>query len=237
MRYLIATAAFALLAVPAHADTMANCSAAWKAKAPAATAAVTYQALLVAAEFADKFEFPDDSVKWRKAAATIAGGTHVFFDPERKALRKGFLLQENGSLEFDNTLDISSLYGAMMFGDGAFSAEQISQTVQLIEQILLDKSPSGGSPRYEHDHYFESNPDFMGNPWFVTTLWLAQYYLRNNLVEKAEGYLKWTLEHALHSGVLSEQVNPVDGSAVSVTPLVWSHAEVINTVLDLMKVR
>jgi len=44
MRYLIVAATVALLAVPAHADTMANCSAAWKAKAPAATAAGTYQA-------------------------------------------------------------------------------------------------------------------------------------------------------------------------------------------------
>jgi len=44
MRYLIAAAVLALLAVPAHADTMANCAAAWKAKAPAAAAAGTYQA-------------------------------------------------------------------------------------------------------------------------------------------------------------------------------------------------
>jgi hypothetical protein len=44
MRFLIAAAAVALLAIPAHADTMTNCSAAWKAKAPAATAAGTYQA-------------------------------------------------------------------------------------------------------------------------------------------------------------------------------------------------
>ena len=43
MRVLITAAALTMLAIPAHADTMANCSAAWKAKAPAATAAGTYQ--------------------------------------------------------------------------------------------------------------------------------------------------------------------------------------------------
>jgi len=32
---------------------------------------------------------------------------------------------------------------------------------------------------------------------------------------------------------LPEQVNPEDGKPISVTPLVWSHAEYINTVLDL----
>jgi hypothetical protein len=44
MRYLIAAAAIALLAVPAQADTMKNCGAAWTAKTPAATAAGSYAA-------------------------------------------------------------------------------------------------------------------------------------------------------------------------------------------------
>ena len=44
MRSLIAVATLALLAVPAHADTMANCGAAWKAKATAATGFSTYGA-------------------------------------------------------------------------------------------------------------------------------------------------------------------------------------------------
>jgi GH15 family glucan-1,4-alpha-glucosidase len=39
--------------------------------------------------------------------------------------------------------------------------------------------------------------------------------------------------HALPSGVLSEQINPSTGAPLSVTPLVWSHAELINTLLDL----
>jgi hypothetical protein len=42
---LIALAAFAgLLTTAAHADTMAHCAAAWKAKTPEATAAGSYKA-------------------------------------------------------------------------------------------------------------------------------------------------------------------------------------------------
>ena len=44
MRYLIAAAAIALLAVPAHADTMGRCGAAWQLKAPETAVAKTYQA-------------------------------------------------------------------------------------------------------------------------------------------------------------------------------------------------
>ncbi len=73
----------------------------------------------------------------------------------------------------------------------------------------------------------------MGNPWFVTTLWLAQYYVKAGQMDDARRLLQWTLERALPSGILSEQVHPVDSSELSVTPLVWSHAEFINTALDV----
>lgn len=197
------------------------------------TTAVTYQALRVAADFAELFEYPDDAVAWRDAANEIAEGCHVLFDEARPAFRKGYLLQEDGSLAFDNTLDVSSLYGPLMFAREAFGTAAIKQTVSTVENVLLDHSPSGGSPRYEHDNYFGADPPHLGNPWFVTTLWLAQYYLRIDNEAKAKEIVDWTLSKALPSGVLSEQVNPNDSSPVSVTPLVWSHAEVINTLLDL----
>lgn len=200
------------------------------------TVALTYQALLVAADFAEKFEYPDDAVKWRAVAADIAKNSGIFFDPERKAFRKSFHLQEDGSLQFDNTLDVSSLYGVMMYAGEDFGTEQIEQTARAIENILLDKSPSGGSPRYEYDNYFASTPQLMGNPWFVTTLWMAQYYVRHKMPNKARAYLDWAASKTLPSGVLSEQINPTTSEILSVTPLVWSHAEFINTALDISRV-
>jgi GH15 family glucan-1,4-alpha-glucosidase len=201
------------------------------------TTAVTYQALLVAADFADMFEFPDDAVKWRAAAVEIAENVKTLFNPDRKAFRKGFLLQEDGSLKFDDTLDVSSMYGVLMFALHDFGFDETKQTLQAIEATLLNSSPSGGSPRYEYDNYFAVDPPYLGNPWFVTTLWLAQYYVRTNSPAKAQALVDWTMSKALTSGVLSEQVNPSDGSPLSVTPLVWSHAELINTLLDLREPR
>ena len=66
---------------------------------------------------------------------------------------------------------------------------------------------------------------------------MAQYYLRKRDPDRARHYISWTLSHALQSGVLSEQVNPSTGEAVSVTPLIWSHAELINTILDLLQLQ
>ncbi len=198
------------------------------------TVAIVYQALLVASDFAEKFGFPDDATNWTSSANKILSNSDIFFDPERELLRKGFLLQQDGSLVFDNTLDVSSMYGVMMFGLHT-STDNLKRTVTQVENILLDKSPAGGTPRYENDHYFESNPTFLGNPWFVTTLWMAQYYARTGNMDKARQYITWTMDHATSSGVLAEQVNPTDGTSISVSPLVWSHAELANTILDVMK--
>ncbi|MCW1908641.1 MAG: glycoside hydrolase family 15 protein [Candidatus Saccharibacteria bacterium] len=196
------------------------------------TVAVVYQALLTAAKFAEMFEYPDDSVKWRKAAEELLRHQDLLFDTDRQLYRKGILLGDNGQLTYDNTLDISSMYGIAMFN--YFEDDSpLTNTLEKVESILLNQSPAGGSPRYEHDHYFESEPQYMGNPWFVTSLWIAQYYIRIGRADDGKRLVDWSLAHSLPSGVLSEQVHPTGGHAVSVTPLVWSHAELINTILDL----
>lgn len=198
------------------------------------TVGVTYQALLVAAEFAEMLEYPDNAAAWRQAASTIAKGADVFFETERGAYRKGYLVQPDGSIAYDNTLDISSLYGVVMYGLKPAHAPEVKSTVRLIEEVLLDTSPSGGAPRYEHDNYFRKEDESMGNPWFVTSLWIAQYYVKNGQIDHAKGIMQWALDRSLPSGVFSEQIHPENSEPLSVTPLVWSHAEFVNTAIDLI---
>ncbi len=197
------------------------------------TALLVHRALVEAADFAELFNYPDDAVRWKSAAETIAKNFGVFIDPERKLIRKGFLLNENGSLTFDNTLDVSSAYGAFMFAARPFGAEHVHKSFSGIEKLLMSETPAGGSPRYENDTYFQSEPAHMGNPWFVTSLWVAQYYTQTKRNDDARRIIDWALAHAYSSGVLSEQVNPSNGSPLSVMPLVWSHAELVNTLLDI----
>ena len=199
------------------------------------TAATTYQALLTAANMAELFEYPDDATHWREGAAIIEKGMSLLFDQERQAYRKGLLLQPDGSIQFDNTLDVSSLYGMLMFGPDDIN-EELHATARLVEHELLDHSPSGGAPRYENDWYMRTKQQFTGNPWFVCTLWLGQYYVQNKDFEKARSLIEWAAHRTMPSGILSEQIDPEDSAPIGVAPLVWSHAEFINTVLDLAKV-
>jgi GH15 family glucan-1,4-alpha-glucosidase len=187
--------------------------------------------LLVASQLASDRDYHEEAERWQATAELFFNQAHVFFNTEEKHFIKGYLLSEDGVAE-DKTLDISSFYGAFMFGYFADEAH-ITASLLEIESSLLNISPAGGSARYEDDNYFKSNPPYRGNPWFVTTLWLGQYYALNGNKQKAHEIIDWTYAHALPSGLLSEQINPENGSVVGVTPLVWSHAELISTLIDV----
>jgi GH15 family glucan-1,4-alpha-glucosidase len=63
---------------------------------------------------------------------------------------------------------------------------------------------------------------------------MADYYLalakaRDDLARVID-ILTWTLERALPSGVLAEQLDPITGQHLSVSPLTWSHSTFVATV-------
>ncbi len=190
--------------------------------------------LEAAAELATVVEHPDDAVVWERAAERIKGAMDKLYHPDGY-YRKGFLLQPDGSLSYDDTLDISSFFGPFMFGQLELDDPKLLSTLQHVESRLLNSSPIGGVIRYEHDNYFLKKHQYKGNPWIVCTLWLAQYYKAVGRVEDATKLLEWAADRGFPSGALSEQFDPDTGIALGVTPLVWSHAETVNTVLDLSK--
>jgi len=113
----------------------------------------------------------------------------------------------------------------------------IEQTMQKLEQTLWAKTAVGGMARYENDYYHQVTQDLslaQGNPWFICTLWLAQYRIAHSTtldeLSQAIPLLHWVHNHVLRSGVMAEQVNPFTSEPLSVSPLTWSHAEYIMTV-------
>jgi GH15 family glucan-1,4-alpha-glucosidase len=187
--------------------------------------------LQTAAKLAKLIDAPDDGVRWKKTADRIKDNLGLLY--RNGYFVKGLLLQENGDIEYDETLDISSLYGPYMYAGLSLDDERLTSTAQQVEQRILNVTPSGGVLRYEHDSYFLAKKQYIGNPWIVSTLWLSQYYGAVGQSEKAMELLQWGLNRELPSGVLSEQFDPETATPLGVTPLVWSHAEMVNTILDL----
>jgi GH15 family glucan-1,4-alpha-glucosidase len=197
------------------------------------TVAVTYAGLKAASKIAEKFEHPDDAIRWQTVADEIRiASSKRLFNEERGYFYKGFLL-ENEHISYDEVIDVSSLYGALMFGLFDADSHEVTTSLTTLENTLLNKSPAGGLPRYEYDNYCRINESSLGNPWFVTTLWLAQMYIELGMKEKAIPIIEWTQAKMLKSGVLSEQINADTNEFMSVVPLIWSQAEFINTLLDV----
>jgi GH15 family glucan-1,4-alpha-glucosidase len=99
--------------------------------------------------------------------------------------------------------------------------------------------------RFEGDTYHlrqsAADNNVAGNPWFICTLWLAQYRLQRAKVpadlERPLQILGQVAEGALVSGVLAEQVDPLSGEPAGATPLTWSHATVVLTVLEYIEAK
>jgi GH15 family glucan-1,4-alpha-glucosidase len=93
--------------------------------------------------------------------------------------------------------------------------------------------------RYENDPYQRVNPALAGNPWFVCTLWMADYLTDQAKEEKDLAgpleIMNWVAAHALPSGVLAEQINPMTGEPLSVSPLTWSHATFVASTQRLLR--
>jgi len=126
------------------------------------------------------------------------------------------------------------MYAAMMFGGKNFDISRLEATATRIESVLLDQSPVA-VVRATNMIITSNHNQLPRQSWIVTTLWIAQYYIRVDNATRAAYYIDWSIQHSMSSGVLPEQVNPSNGAPISVSPLVWSHAELVNTILDLAK--
>jgi GH15 family glucan-1,4-alpha-glucosidase len=152
-------------------------------------------------------------------------------------------IKDDGSWEIDETLD-ASLVGLWQFGMYQPDDPKIVPTIQAIHEQLWVKTNVGGVARYPNDHYHQVSQDISnvpGNPWFICTLWLAEWYSltakRADDLKQALDILEWVAAHALPSGILAEQVDPYTGQPVSVSPLTWSHAAYVSTLLTYLRMK
>src|SRR5207249_4042873 len=80
----------------------------------------------------------------------------------------------------DMTMD-SSLLGLVEFGALAPDDPRAESTTHQVEERLWVHTDIGGLARYENDAYYQverqDTKRVPGNPWFVSTLWLARYRL------------------------------------------------------------
>ena len=201
------------------------------------TVGATYGGLKAAENFANAFGEKELALKYAQAAEEIMGGAERYlWQPDMNCFARMINRKLDGSWEIDKTID-ASLVGLWQFGMYAPDDPKIIGTMYAIRDRLWVKTDVGGVARYENDYYHQVSQDIAkvpGNPWFITTLWLSEWYA---VAAKNPGDLKlslelleWVARRALPSGVLAEQVNPYTNDPLSVSPLTWSHAALVATV-------
>ena len=147
-------------------------------------------------------------------------------------------MSDDGTITYDRTLDMSSVYGVFAFGVLDIDDPRLARAVKQVEDRILVKTEVGGVARYEGDTYFRNVTGVPGNPWIITTLWLAQYYIARAKKDAdfapVHRWIEWAVKHAGSSGLFSEQLHPYSGEPLSATPLTWSHSEYIITIIKYL---
>jgi glucoamylase len=181
--------------------------------------AAVYNALKTSAKIAKVMGESDLVEKWDAASEKIRNALlHLTWDSQMNR----FIKTLNPK---DESLDVSLLGLSFPFEVLSAQDERIKKTVLAIEKAF--NYEIGGIGRYSRDVYYG------GNPWILTTLWLALYYEKLKDVKKMEYLTKWAIDHATVLDLLSEQVDKSTNAPISAIPLAWSHAFFILAILGL----
>lgn len=201
------------------------------------TAAIVSGALSAAARFAVLLGKVKSGRVYDHAAAEIREGIIRDLYDDRRGVFYAQFHRAGDKIVRDETVDVSSLAGVVNFGVLPPEDARLEQVAAATRQ-RLSVPGLGGLARYEGDNFYRRSPAGPGNPWFVGTLWLAQYQIRlaknENDLAPVKETLAWVVRYASVAGILSEQLDPISGEAISVAPLVWSHAEFVNTVIQYL---
>ncbi len=187
------------------------------------TAAATVGALDGAAAMARDWGTREETERYTGAASAMRQGMEgTLYDERLGRFITGLSVDAGGEHRVEHV--DASLYGLWAFGAFAPDDPRVVRTMEAIERELWLPTAIGGVARYPGDRYYRRDGRLPGNPWLITTLWLAQWHTALGHAGRALELLNWAADRALPSGVLAEQVDPHSGAPISVSPLTWSHS-------------
>lgn len=209
------------------------------------TVSAVYAGLVAAADFADYHKDQLRSILYRDAADKMkqAVEAQLFSQELGRFVRALYWNDEEMAYSADLSLDMS-MYALFDFELFDTDDPRIRKTMDDLRARLWVRTSVGGVARYENDYYHQVSQDIgnvAGNPWFICTLWLAEYLIdiaksADDLEEPLE-LLRWSVRHALPSGVMAEQIHPYSGAPLSVSPLTWSHSSFVKVTQEYLAKR
>ena len=203
------------------------------------TCSSVYAGLMSAAYLSQILGHFNHHRRYEKAAYEVREAIlkYLYDEKKNRFLKRIEIDEKTGEITKDYIID-ASMHALWMFGVLPPEDDRIFDTNQAIFKALSVNTDIGGLTRYENDDYQRVNSDYgsiPGNPWIITTLWHAQWLMaiakNKEGLKPVEKYLNWSINHMNEAGILPEQISPFNGEHLSVSPLTWSHAAFVDTVL------
>lgn len=156
--------------------------------------------------------------RWKAAAETLRGQI------DAKLIQDGIYAGElNGRNRYpmrsDYMLDVSNIGLVVPFRVVRADSPEMERTVARLEAEV--DYPIEGVGRYKSDLFVG------GNPWSLSAIWLALYFVETGQMGEVQRQLDWCLRHAMLHDLLPEQSDKHLGHPASAAPLGWSHAWVV----------
>ncbi|HLD08339.1 MAG TPA: glycoside hydrolase family 15 protein [Candidatus Peribacterales bacterium] len=202
------------------------------------TSATVHAGLLAAANICQALGHVKHAERYHTAADEVREAIlfHLYDEKAGRFVKK-IKRKDGKEIERDLTPD-ASLMLIWKLGLLPPSDPRMSSTMKQVEEALRVRTSVGGYARYPRDfyHFNEQHSDAVpGNPWIITTLWIAEWKiaLAKTLDDLKEplATLHWVADKATPAGILPEQIDPHTGAHLSVAPLTWSHAVYVETFL------
>ncbi len=205
------------------------------------TSSTVYGGLLAASKFAEILGKEEAAKKYKHEAEEIKVLIVKYLHNSNNGYFYNRIVSEKEGFGFDDTVDISSFFGLFYFDILGIKDQMLDDVYDVVERELFCRTKVGGVIRYVKDEYHRVSDDAPGNPWIITTLWVAQYKIKKaetlHELEQAKEVFEWVYKQTTSAGLLPEQVSSDTGKHLSAAPLTWSHAEYVTTVMQYLNKR
>jgi GH15 family glucan-1,4-alpha-glucosidase len=207
------------------------------------TSAAVWAGLDAAARFANAFGDTGLALRFGRGADEIRDAIlQHLWDAELGRFLRMIVLPEGGSREIVKDAGVdASFFGLHFLRFLPPDDPRLISTLDSVVHELAVDAPQGGLARYRGDGYYAQSQDWErvpGNPWFISQCWYARWRIARaespEELEKALHTLDWVAQRSTSAGLMPEQIHPVTGEPLAVTPLIWSHASFVSAVHDYL---
>ncbi|KTC90771.1 glycoside hydrolase family 15 protein [Fluoribacter dumoffii] len=215
------------------------------------TAMVQQKALQEGAALARRLNDNEAAIYYEQQAKLIKTRLNQHLDSAHKTIQ-ATLLPHPGprkTLELDSSIILGVLLNLQADGDFSPSSFYVKNTVQALYEQFNSMFPINKNHvgeilfgRYPGDTYDGHQTNSIGNPWFILTATMAEYYytLADNLpwakhteiakhIQSGDNYLKLIKKYAPNMK-LSEQINLNTGIQQGAPSLTWSYVAVLRAI-------